>query len=45
LDAALARLEGIVVSLIEPPCGAQRINYREPASDPGIFGRASVTRR
>src|ERR1700730_18154283 len=45
LDAALARLEGIVVSLTEPPCGAQRINYLEPAGDPGIFGPASVTWR
>ena len=45
LDAALARLEGIVMSLTEPPCGSQRINYLEPAGDPGIFGPASVTWR
>ena len=45
LDAALARLEGSVVSLTEPPGGAQRINYLEPAGDPGIFGPASVTWR
>ena len=45
LDAALARLEGTVVSLTEPPCGSQRINYLEPAGDPGIFGPASVTWR
>ena len=45
LDAALARLEGTVVSLTEPPCGSQSINYLEPAGDPGIFGPASVTWR
>ena len=45
LDAALARLEGIVASLTELPGGSQRINYLEPAGDPGIFGPASVTWR
>ena len=45
LDAALACLERIVTSRTEPPSGAPRINYLEPAGDPGIFGPASVTWR
>jgi uncharacterized protein (DUF2236 family) len=45
LDTARERLESIVVRLTEPSCGAQRINYLEPAGDPGIFGPASVTWR
>jgi uncharacterized protein (DUF2236 family) len=45
LDLPLAHLERIVTRLTEPPSGAQRINYLEPAGDPGIFGPASVTWR
>jgi len=44
LDAALARCEAIF-RLTESPNGFQRINYLEPAGDPGVFGPGSVTWR
>jgi uncharacterized protein (DUF2236 family) len=45
LDLAFARLEKIVNGWIEPSSTEQRINYLEPAGDPGIFGPDSVTWR
>src|ERR1700746_4172889 len=45
LAAARVRLEGMVLSLTDPPERAQHINYLEPAGNPGIFGPDSVSWR
>ena len=45
LNPALAFLERIITARALSPGSAQRINYLEPADDPGIFGPGSVTWR
>ena len=45
LNPVRAVVEKIVTARIQPPSCAERINYLEPAGDPGIFGPASVAWR
>lgn len=45
LNPVRAAVEKIVMARVQPPSGAQGINYLEPAGDPGIFGPASVAWR
>jgi uncharacterized protein (DUF2236 family) len=45
LNPVRAVVEKIVTARAQPPSRAQRINYLEPAGDPGIFGPASVAWR
>jgi uncharacterized protein (DUF2236 family) len=45
LNPVRAVVEKIVTTRAQPPSRAQRINYLEPAGDPGIFGPASVAWR
>ena len=45
LNPVRAVVEKIVTTRVQPPSSDQRINYLEPAGDPGIFGPASVAWR